>query len=220
MNFLKQIFFLIIFIFFNLVAFTQIIQNSNTSKNTIKLSPTLNFGWSSALKSTNSNYKSFKLMTGLNINYLREDKLKNYHDIGFIIGIIPTKNSSIINENSKQIGIAYNYKIVYAKYKDHQFKIFTAIGTQLIYTKTLNKSTENFKLNYKSKSIEQNVVVSPGIQYSKNHFYLDFSLPTSIGYKHLSQYHQSDNPIIQSDTQKHNLLDWNLGIQTSVGAKF
>ncbi len=218
----------IFFLYFSCIAFSQNLNKHYTPKNAIKFSPNVIFDWSAGLKTKKNIYNNTNLITGFNVSYQRKDKLENYHDVGFIVGIIPVNSKNVSSKstyNGKQFGVKYNYKIVYAKFKNNNLQFYTAVGTQLVYRKSqsidynLHKTTTN--------SVIHNFVVAPGLQYSKNNFFIDFSLPTSIGYnisKQKSFYPVFDTNQNQSgnhnSAQKYNLMNWNLGFETGVGAKF
>jgi len=218
---MKQIFLIIFFTHFTFAVFSQTLNQTSVQKNSIKISPTVNFDWSKSLK---FKHNSTNVVTGLNINYQREDKLKNYHDVGFLIGFIPvTKKSN--SYSGKQLGVEYNYKLVFAKFKNNSLQIYTATGTQLIYRKL---QSADLKIpNFTSNSFIQNFSISPGFQYSKNNFFFDFSLPTSIGYNIQKQHYlypdfdtSQDETSVKNNLQKNILLNWNVGVKAGIGAKF
>lgn len=219
---MKQIGLLIFILTISFVSFSQTNNSITIKKNVLKISPTVTFDWSKS-----SNLKGFdkNLISGFNINYQREDKNKNYHDVGILIGFVPlsTKKTGIVSGN--QLGIEYNYKLVFAKFKNNSLQIYTAVGTQLIYRKL---QTANYNLpNFSSNSFIQNFGVAPGLQYSNNKFFFDFSLPTSIGYNITKQKYyypvydtNQDYHLMNKNNEKYNLLNLNIGVKAGVGAKF
>lgn len=219
---MKRIVHFILFITISIVSFSQTTIKTSTPKNIIKFSPTVTFDWSKSLKFKSTDEQ---IITGFNINYQRKDKLNNYHEAGVLIGFIPLNTKKTNKMSGNQFGVEYNYKLVFAKFKNNSVQIYTAVGTQLIYRKL---QTTNYNLpNFSSNSFLQNFGVSPGFQFSKNNFYFDFSLPTSIGYnitKQINYYPvfdtNQDHSIINKTTEKFNLLNWNVGVKAGVGAKF
>ena len=218
---MNRIISLLFFINFSFLAFSQTANKTSSPKNGIKISPTTTIDWSKSLKlKTNTSH----LNTGFTINYQRQDKLNNYHDIGFLIGFIPLNKKKTNSYSGKQFGVEYNYKLVFAKFKNNKLEIYTAVGTQLIYQKL--KSGNTILPVLKTNSFIQHFTVSPGFQYTKNNFFLDLAIPTSIGYSISKQPYfyplnsTEDPSIIQNDSQKNNLLNWNIGIKAGVGAKF
>lgn len=219
-----------LFIFINLSAwaYAQSLNKTNSTKNSILVSPNINFDWSAALKLKKSNYNNSNLITGLSINYQHQDKLNNYHSAGIIIGIIPisVNNAKASTNNplrAKQFGVQYNYKVVFAKFKNNSLQIYTAVGSQLIYRKI---QTTDINSPSSTHSFMHNFLLTPGFQYSKNNFFIDFSLPTSIGYSISNQksyypiFDTNQEQSLQRTTQKYNLLNWNVGFNAGVGAKF
>lgn len=210
--------YLLIFIHLISNSFSQTTKTSKY-KNVIKFSPSITFDWSKSLKLKNNN--NYNFTSGFNLNYQRLDKKNNYHEVGFLVGIIPLNKNT--TSTGKQFGVEYNYKLVFAKFKNNTIQFYTAVGTQLIYRKL---QQTNFQLsNNTTKSFNQNIVISPGLQLSKNKFFFDFSLPTSFGYTISKQklpypnLHNSESTI-KNDSQQFNYMNWNIGIKVGVGAKF
>lgn len=213
-----------LFISLSSFGFTQTTTKTSTKKNSIKFSPTITFDWSKSLKLKN-NTNNYNFISGLNLNYQRLDKLNNYHEVGFLVGFIPLNSKKTTSYNGTQFGVEYNYKLVFARFKNNTLQIYTAVGTQLMYRKL---QSSNFQLpNITAKSFNHNIVVSPGFQFSKNNFFFDFSIPTSFGYGINTQktfypnlhinYTESD---VKNDSQRFNSLNWNVGFKAGVGAKF
>lgn len=203
-------------------AQTDSFKTKETQRYIIKVAPTINFNFATSKKARSHNYYPSNFNTGLNINFLLKNKTNNYHDFGAIIQFLPNTNKRLASKTfyGNRIGIEYSYRIVkYAKKKSN-FGFFTAFGTQLLFTKMEGQS-----LDYPTKTtrriIEQNITVTPGIQYSKNKFFLDFSVPTAIGYAHSSaKYINNNNIYLQEFNQNYNLFNWNIGFNLGIGVKF
>lgn len=205
-------------------VFSQTAVNKYPLKNGLQVSPAFTFEWSGKSK---NNTLSSNFIPGFNINYIREDKWKNFHDAGVLIGIIPLNSKKSSAAGAKQIGVEYNYRLVFAKFKDNNLKIYTAIGTQLIYRKTQSTQNTYTTKTSNTNSFIHNFVVTPGFQYSKNNFFFDFSLPSSIGYNIRNtkisgpDLGVQPNPSeVHDSSQKSDPLNWNIGIKIGVGAKF
>lgn len=220
---MKQIGLLIFIFTISFVSFSQTNNSPSIKRNVIKISPTVTFDWS---KSTNLKGFDKNLISGFNINYQREDKNKNYHDVGVLIGFVPlsTKKTGIVSGN--QFGVEYNYKLVFAKFKNNSLQIYTALGSQLIFRKLQTNNNNNFP-NFTNHTFIQNFGVAPGLQYSNNKFFFDFSLPTSIGYNITKQKYyypvydtNQDYNLMKKNNEKYNLLNMNIGVKAGVGAKF
>ena len=136
----------------------------------------------------------------------KKAKMDNFYPSNFLYGI--------------DLNFLTNYRIVKLIKKNPNIGIFTAFGTQLSYTKTEGQNLDYFGKNT-SKSFEQDFVITPGIQYTKNKFFIDFSIPTSIGYSHLSQrYIISENQTLKPIIRNYNLFNWSIGFKVGVGVKF
>ena len=219
---MKRIVHFILFISISIVSYSQTTIKTTLPKNSIKFSPTVTVDWSKSLKLKSTDAQ---IISGVNINYQREDKLNNYHEGGVLIGFIPLNTKKTNSVSGNQFGVEYNYKLVFAKFKNNHIQIYTAVGSQLIYRKL--QSNNYIQPNFSSNSFLQNFGISPGFQYSKNNFIFDFSLPTSIGYnitKQKSYYPVYDtnqeHSILNKNVEKFNLLNWNVGVKAGVGAKF
>lgn len=212
----------IIFICISLNAFSQTQNNKTNQKYILKISPAIKFSFATSKKAKNNNYYPTNFISGLDLNFLTKDKKNNYHDAGIIIGFIPdlSKRKDVKTFYGNQLGIEYSYRMVYLIKKKPSIGIFTAVGTQLLYTKTEGQTFDYYGSKTISKSFEQCFVVTPGIQFSKNNFFFDFSVPTSIGYSHLNQIFTNDSPVSLLNKQNYNLFNWNIGFKAGVGAKF
>lgn len=220
---MKQILALISFMFFSLITYSQTQEKEASQKYILKISPTIKFSFATSKKARNNNYYLTNFITGLDLNFLTKDKKNNYHDAGVIIGFIPnlSKRKDVKTFYGNQIGVEYSYRMVYLIKKNPNIGIFTAFGTQILYTKTEGQTFDYYGSKNTSKSFEQNFVITPGIQYTKNKFFFDFSVPTSIRYTHLSKrFTTYDNQISVSFNQNYNLFNWNIGFKASVGIKF
>lgn len=219
---------------FYFIAFTQksttktISSSVSTKKYIIKISPTVKFNFTSAKKS-NSNYllPYSTMSTGFNANFLLSAKKNNYYDVGASIEVIPVvlKKPQYYNtSNGYKIGFEYSYRFVFVTKKKPSVSFFTAVGTQTNFIKTQSTKTDlslQTKI-YSAKSFELNVVFTPGIQYCKKSFFLDFSLPFGIGYNFTKQTDVIGSPVMMlSDrVKKFDLLNWNAGCKVGIGAKF
>lgn len=228
--------FLCFLIFINCVAISQPLKNEPKQKYILKVSPVLKFNWSTSKKAKNTNYYPSNLITGMNLNFLFPAKKNNKHEVGMQIGFIPkinSKQNNIISFSGNQIGVEYSYRLIRVVKtktdatrfeKSPTFNLFAGIGTEFLFTK-IDKNTRNmdFQINKTTtKSVEQNIVFSPGFQVCKKNFFFDFSVPVSFGYKYQYRKNDIDNPILLgSDTfTKYNLFNWNVECKVGVGAKF
>lgn len=203
-------------------------QSAPSKKYIIKVSPTLKFNFISP-KMTNNNYFSpfSSMSTGFSADFLIANKKNNYNDFGASIEVIPLiiKKPQYYNTGTGyRIGFEYSHRFVLVVKKKPNVSFFTAVGTQTNFSK-IQSADYNLieKTNvYSSKSFEQNVVLTPGLQYSKNNFFLDFSLPVGIGYNYTKQLNKTGNPVfLESDSNKQfHLMNWNVGCKLGVGAKF
>lgn len=219
---MKRIIVFSFLIHFFIIAFSQTKQSLPSSKYIIKISPEIKVSWATSKKLTQNNLNTTKLITGLNANLLFSAKKNNYNDIGLIIGIIPVKfnKGSTASFSGMQLGVEYSYRIVYLVKNKPNINFFTAVGTQSLYTQTKSLSNKEYGAINTSKSFEQNAVFTPGLQYSNNHFFLDFSIPASFGYSYLNYTKQGNSPVSLKDTQRYNLFNWNIGCKIGIGAKF
>lgn len=219
---MKPILTFICLLYFSFCSFSQIQNDIKPHKYILKISPAIKFGFATSKKAKMDNFYPSNFLYGIDLNFLTKDKLQNYHDAGVLIRFIPntSKQKDVKTFYGNQIGVEYNYRIVKLIKKNPNIGIFTAFGTQLSYTKTEGQNLDYFGKNT-SKSFEQDFVITPGIQYTKNKFFIDFSIPTSIGYSHLSQrYIISENQTLKPILRNYNLFNWSIGFKVGVGVKF
>lgn len=208
-----------------LTSIAQTETNSINDKYILKIAPTVKFSWATSAKAKrNNNYPSY-LISGIDVNFLLLHKKNNYHDFGLITGFFPntnSRNTRIKSFSGFQLGLEYSYRISYTLKKSPNIGFFTSFGTQTIFSKTNGITVDYFAYKSTTRMIQQNLVFTPGIQYSKNKFYFDFSVPTSLGYEFLKS-NSTTNSIPEPNNnfeQKYHLFNWNIGFKASVGVKF
>ena len=209
----------------NCLVFAENKTNEKPVKYILKISPTVKFSYATSKKIKNDSYDPTHFFAGLDVNFLKLDKKNNYHNVGFIIGFLPNTLKTKVTGSSfsgKQFGVEYNYRIVYLVKKKPNLNLFTEVGTQFIFTKTEGVSIDYYSGRNISKWIESNVAFSPGLQYSKSHFFADFSIPVSVGYTYMVRQNSYNNPILLEidNNKKYNLFSWNYAFKFGVGAKF